>query len=306
MDLRALRYFVEVVRCNGFTRAAESLHVTQPTISKMVRSLEEELGGPLLLREGRGVRLTDAGQVVHARGLQLLEQSRQLLQEVAEVDGIARGRLGVGIMPTAGHYMAPVIALFQQRHPGVELHVQEQGARAQRQLLLDGQLDMALGLRGMDDGPGGDAGDAADQGLEHCTIAHQKTRVAFAASEVTDPEAPVQWSDLARRPFVVYTSDFALHQAVLEHCAAAGFSPQVRLQTRYWDFIGDLVAEGVGVAVMFEHVIARFDPRRVSSRPLVGPELHWDVVQLWRSGHLSRAARAWLECVRTIYPDDNR
>jgi len=139
MDLRALRYFVEVVRCNSFTRAAEALHVTQPTISKMVRALEEELGGPLLLREGRGVQLTDAGQVVHARGLQVLEQSRQLLQEVAEVDGIARGSLSVGIMPTAGHYMAPVIARFQQLHPGVELHVQEQGARAQRQLLLDGK-----------------------------------------------------------------------------------------------------------------------------------------------------------------------
>src|SRR2546427_12429665 len=100
MDLRALRYFVEVVRCNSFTRAAEALHVTQPTISKMVRALEEELGGPLLLREGRGVQLTDAGQVVHPRGLQVLEQSRQLLQEVAEVDGIARGSLSVGIMPT--------------------------------------------------------------------------------------------------------------------------------------------------------------------------------------------------------------
>ncbi len=291
MDLRALRYFVEVVRCNSFTRAAEALHVTQPTISKMVRALEEERG-PLLLREGRGVQLTDAGQVVHARGLQVLEQSRQLLQEVAEVDGIARGSLSVGIMPTAGHYMAPVIARFQQLHPGVELHVQEQGARAQRQLLLDGKLDMALGLHGA--------------GVEYCTIAHQKTRVAFAAHEVPDPDAPVHWSELAQRPFVFYTSDFALHQAVLEHCAAAGFSPQVRLQTRYWDFIGDLVAEGVGVAVMFEHVIARFDPRRVSSRPLVGPELHWDVVQLWRSGYLSRAARAWLECVRAVYPDDNR
>lgn len=302
MDLRALRYFVEVVRSNSFTRAAEALHVTQPTISKMVRALEEELGGPLLLREGRGVQLTDAGQVVHARGLQVLEQSRQLLQEVAEVDGIARGSLSVGIMPTAGHYMAPVIARFQQLHPGVELHVQEQGARAQRQLLLDGKLDMALGLHGA----GEAGGDLAGEGLEYCTIAHQKTRVAFAAHEVPDPDAPVHWSELARRPFVFYTSDFALHQAVLEHCAAAGFSPQVRLQTRYWDFIGDLVAEGVGVAVMFEHVIARFDPRRVSSRPLVGPELHWDVVQLWRSGYLSRAARAWLECVRAVYPDDNR
>jgi DNA-binding transcriptional LysR family regulator len=78
MDLRALRYFIEVVRQNGFTRAAETLHVTQPTISKMVKALEDELGGPLLLREGRGVQLTDAGQVVYDRGLEILDQAQLL------------------------------------------------------------------------------------------------------------------------------------------------------------------------------------------------------------------------------------
>jgi DNA-binding transcriptional LysR family regulator len=66
----------------------------------------------------------------------------------------------------------------------------------------------------------------------------------------------MRWSDLRDLPFVLYTSDFALHEHVLQQCEAAGFTPQVKLQTRYWDFIGHLVAAQVGVAVMFEHVIA--------------------------------------------------
>ena len=126
--------------------------------------------------------------------------------------------------------------------------------------------------------------------------------MVFAAHEVPDPDAPVHWSELARRPFVFYTSDFALHQAVLEHCAMAGFEPQIKLQSRYWDFIGDLVAQDVGIAVMFEHVIARYDPARVASRPLIEPELSWDVVVLWRKGYMSRAARAMLACVQEVYP----
>lgn len=293
MDLRALRYFIEVVRQNGFTRAAETLHVTQPTISKMVRSLEDELGGPLLLREGRGVQLTDAGRVVFERGVSVLDQAQRLRQEVAEVDGIARGELSLGIMPTAGHYMAPVIALFQQRHPGVRLHVDEQGARAQRQRLLAGTLDMALGLLEETD---------TDTALQSYTFARQTTRVALAAHRVDKADQPLRWQDLRELPFVLYTSDFALHNAVQQQCAAAGFEPRVQLQTRYWDFIGDLVAQDVGVAVMFEHVIAKFDPQRVASRPLIEPELAWDVVLLWRPGYMSRAARAWLDCVREIYP----
>ena len=291
MDLRALRYFIEVVRQNGFTRAAEALYVTQPTISKMVKQLEDELGGPLLLREGRRVQLTDAGQVVYDRGLEMLEQAKLLRQQVAEVDSITRGELSVGIMPTTGHYMAPVIALFQQRYPGVELEVNEQGARAQYQLIQDGKLDMALGLFS-----------APDPALERCTVALQKTRVVLPVHSVPDPAQPMRWQDLRDQPFVLYTSDFALHEYVLQQCEAAGFTPRVMLQTRYWDFIGHLVAEGVGVAVMFEHVIARYNPERVASRPLVEPEIQWEVALMWRPGYLSRAAQAWLDCVREVYP----
>ena len=292
MDLRALRYFIEVVRHNGFTRAAEQLHVTQPTISKMVKALEEELGGPLLLREGRGVQLTDAGEVVYRQGLQVLEQAQLLREQVAEVDGITRGTLSVGIMPTAGHYMAPVIARFEQRYPGVQLQINEQGASAQRQQLLDGKLDMALGL----------VGSEPDPELDGTPIARQVIRLAMARARVSDEAQPIRWSELRELPFVLYTSDFALRDAVLAHCGAAGFTPRVQLQSRYWDFIGDLVAADVGVAVMFEHVIAKYDPLRVASRPLVQPDLAWNVALLWRRGYMSRAARAWLDCVKTLYP----
>ena len=295
MDLRALRYFTLVVKHNSFSRAAQASFVTQPTISKMVRALEDELGGPLLVRQGRGVQLTDAGEVVYARGLELLAKTEQLRQEVAEVDGMARGELTVGVMPTSGHYMAPVVARYQRLHPGVTLKVAELGARGLRQAVLAGEVDMTLGL----------GHDADDPEMERLVIAHQRTRVVFPAAAVPDAataQTPVRWRELAGQPFVLYTSDFALHQAVLDACAQAGFTPRVQLQTRYWDFIGDLVAEGVGVGVMFEQVIAKFDPSRVASRPLIEPELAWDVVLLWRRGYLSRAARAWLACVQAVYP----
>ncbi|ARU04083.1 LysR family transcriptional regulator [Comamonas serinivorans] len=295
MDLRALRYFVEVVNHNSFSRAAQAVFVTQPTISKMVRALEDELGGPLLVRQGRGVRLTDAGQVVFARGQQLLADAQRLQQEVAEVDGMARGTLTVGVMPTSGHYMAPVLARFARLHPGVTLQVAELGARGLRQAVIDGEVDMTVGLG---DEPGGER----DPELQQWVLAHQVTRAVFPAAAVADPHQPVRWRELADQPFVLYTSDFHLHQAVLDACAAAGFTPEVKLQTRYWDFLGDLVAANLGVGVMFEHVIARFDPARVASRPLIEPELAWDVVLLWRRGRLSRAARAWLACVQAIYP----
>ena len=78
MELRALRYFVEVVKQKSFTGAAEQMFVTQPTISKMVKALEDEIGSPLLLREGRQMVLTDAGQIVYQRGLDVLAAHARL------------------------------------------------------------------------------------------------------------------------------------------------------------------------------------------------------------------------------------
>ncbi|AOY47788.1 LysR family regulatory protein CidR [Vibrio cholerae] len=78
MDIRALRYFVELVNQQSFTKASERLFVTQPTISKMIRNLEQELEQPLLHREGRRFWLTEAGEIVYQRAQQILTQMQQL------------------------------------------------------------------------------------------------------------------------------------------------------------------------------------------------------------------------------------
>ncbi len=102
MDVRTLRYFVEVVRQQSFTRAAEKLFVTQPTISKMLRHLEDELECTLLVREGRKLHLTDSGQAVYQRGLAILDEFRQLEAELEDISSVKKGVLRLGIPPMVG------------------------------------------------------------------------------------------------------------------------------------------------------------------------------------------------------------
>lgn len=97
MDVRALRYFTEVVRQQSFTRAAQKLFVTQPTISKMVRQLEEELDCALLIRDGRRLHLTDSGQAVYQRGLAILQEFHQLEAEIGDINQLKTGKLRLGI-----------------------------------------------------------------------------------------------------------------------------------------------------------------------------------------------------------------
>src|ERR1700716_3122571 len=96
LDLRRLRLFVEVGRQGGFSQAAKVVFSTQPTVSKAVKQLEDELGMPLLTRIGQRSELTDAGKIVYRRALSLLGGSGDLITELDELRGLKRGTLRIG------------------------------------------------------------------------------------------------------------------------------------------------------------------------------------------------------------------
>ncbi|MDR3428303.1 MULTISPECIES: LysR family transcriptional regulator [Silvimonas] len=290
MDVRALRYFVEVVRQQGFTRAAETLFVTQPTVSKMIKQLEDELGGPLLLREGRKVLLTDAGKVAYARAQSVLAEVARLRQEVAEVDGMARGELAVGIPPMAGRYFAPVIGRYRKQYPGVALRLREQGGRALEESVVNGELDLGVTVL-----------PATVPGLATLPVTRQALMVVYPVVRAPVKAKPVALAELAALPFIMYEDDFVLNHVIIHACEAAGFTPQIAGQSRHWDFIGELVANDVGIAILPDPIARQLDPARVVCRPLADPALAWELGLVWRQDYLSRAARAWLECCEEAF-----
>ena len=148
MDVRALRYFTEVVRQQSFTRAAQKLYVTQPTISKMLRQLEEELGCTLLLRDGRKLHLTDSGQAVYQRGLAILQEFHQLEAEIGDITQLKTGELRLGIPPMVGMQIAGSISAFRRRYPGVELKIAEFGGLTVQQAVLDNDTLLQVGYVG--------------------------------------------------------------------------------------------------------------------------------------------------------------
>src|SRR5919199_6249133 len=154
MDVRALRYFVEVVKQQSFTRASETLHVTQPTISKMVKQLEDEIGAPLLVRGARGLQLTDAGRLVYARANEVLQRVDGLSAELDELRHLARGELRLGLPPMVGAaFFPPVLGEYRRRYPRVDLQLTEYGAKRMEAAVLDGDLDLGVAVLPVDGGP---------------------------------------------------------------------------------------------------------------------------------------------------------
>ncbi|WED80852.1 LysR substrate-binding domain-containing protein [Aeromonas media] len=288
MDIRALRYFVELVREKSFTRASEKLFVTQPTISKMIRSMEEELGQPLLNREGHSFTLTDSGQVLFARGQLILAQMQQLEAELADLQSLQHGRLALGIPPMVGHVYADLIRAYRSRYPRVELSIVEYGGRRIEQAVLEGELDLAITML-----PTREEGVLSALELDCYPI-----QVVLPDLPRWRGESEIRLADLQEEPFLLYTQAFTLSERLEQACQQAGFVPQVAARSSQWDFLTAMVRSGMGVAFLPEPICRRLTPDGLVLRPLL-PELSWRLGVIWPAKrYLSRTAEAWLALCR--------
>ena len=144
MDIRSLRYFVETVRLNSFTQAAEALHVTQSTVSKMVHNLEYETGGQLLVRDGRKMALTDTGRVMYARGQAILASIGDLKREISDTQYLRAGSLTVGMPPMINVLFTPVLKAFREKYPEVAVTLREERGLAIERLVAAGELEVGI------------------------------------------------------------------------------------------------------------------------------------------------------------------
>ena len=288
MDIRALRYFVELVRERSFTRASEKLFVTQPTISKMIRNMEEELGQPLLNREGHSFTLTDSGQVLFARGQLILAQMQQLEAELADLQSLQHGRLALGIPPMVGHVYADLIRAYRSRYPRVELSIVEYGGRRIEQAVLEGELDLAITML-----PTREEGVLSALDLDCYPI-----QVVLPDLPRWRGDSEIRLADLQEEPFLLYTQAFTLSERLEQACQQAGFVPQVAARSSQWDFLTAMVRSGMGVAFLPEPICRRLAPDGPVVPPLL-PELSWRLGVIWPAKrYLSRTAEAWLALCR--------
>ncbi len=124
MEIRTLRYFLAVAREENMTRAAEILHVTQPTLSKALKSLEEELGKKLFIRHSFSIHLTDEGALLRNRAEDLIRMADKIEQEFVSLDDISGGELYLGLAESYQiRYLARVIRDFKIRYPNLHYHI---------------------------------------------------------------------------------------------------------------------------------------------------------------------------------------
>ncbi|HEX4733529.1 MAG TPA: LysR substrate-binding domain-containing protein, partial [Thermoleophilaceae bacterium] len=145
MEVRQLRYLVALADERHFTRAAAREHIAQPALSQQIRRLEEQVGLALVERTTRSVALTEAGELLVARARRILNELDAAQAELEALKGVQVGHVTVGVLHTMGPVdVSLALALFRERHPGVELTVREQSSEELAEMLRLDELDLAF------------------------------------------------------------------------------------------------------------------------------------------------------------------
>ena len=287
-DARRLRMFVEVVRQGGFSRAAQILHATQPTVSKAVQQLEGELGVQLLDRVGRRSTLTAAGELVYRRALPLLAQSDDLIAALADLRGLKSGTLRLGFPRLgASTIFARMFALFRRRYPAIDVSVGVHSGIEMRELLRAGTIDVGV------------LGYPIEPEFEHHDARSEPFLVLMPSEHSLATRRSVTVGRLAALPVIFPDADSVLHRTLLEAYQRAGIVPKVATRCHQADLMFELVAAGVGIAFLPRVLAHQQRHRSIRCVTLKDPECQWRIAFSWRRGaHLSPAAQAWLAHAR--------
>lgn len=275
MQFQQLQYFVAVAEPRHFTRAAELVHVAQPSLSQQIRSLERELGADLFRRARGNITLTDAGEALLPLARRILADADTARQEVAELVQLKRGRVRLGATPSLCTGLLPdVLRAFHDRYPGIRLLVEESGSHDLVRELARGALDLALVV------------------LPLPTPSPALTTVEVLREDlvvVSSPDSPVPGDgrrvripDLEGERLVMFRHGYDLRELTVAACRAEGFEPDFAVEGGEMDAVLGFVRAGLGVAVVPRMVAAR-SGQGLRVTPLARPGLHRTIALAHRS-----------------------
>ncbi|MCD2197216.1 LysR family transcriptional regulator [Actinomycetospora endophytica] len=270
MTLKQLVYFLAVADSGRFVQAAGEVRIAQPTLSRQIQALEDDLGETLFTRGRDHVTLTAAGETLLPLARRIVADVETARLEIAELAGLRRGRLRVGATPSlCVGVVADVLAVFHASYPGISLQISEGGSQDLVADLEDGQLDLALVIHQQNRGVAAAAGAGPTRGatsgsgdstlrltpvLREELVAVSATGGQVGLDEALGDHAGIV--ELARHPLVVNRPGYELREVVLSACAAAGVTPRIAVEGGEMDAVLRMVERGLGVAIVPSLVLA--------------------------------------------------
>ncbi len=244
VTLRQLRVFETVARRGGFTRAAEELHLAQPTVSVQVKQLADAVGLPLFEQVGRKIFLTDAGRQLYATCRQLFEVWSRFEMSLADLKGMKQGRLRLAVVTTAKYFVPRLLGPFLKCYPGIEvaLEVANRDSVVERLVANDDDLYiMGVPPQNLD--------------VEAHPFLDNPLVVLAPADHALAGEKHIEFSRLAAEPLILRERGSGTRTVVERYFADRGHTVRARMELGSNEAIKQAVAGGLGITIMSQHAL---------------------------------------------------
>lgn len=238
MELRQLEYFMALCEELHFTKAAEKIGISQPTLSLQIRAIEQEVGTPLFDRIGKRIALTEAGSILlkHCRKVfQNLENAAYEIEELREYEG---GSVSVGVLPAELDYrFTPLFIDFYKRFPKIRLHLSASTVEITKQV-LDNEVDVGITLLLL-----------PDSRLVNIPLYREEFVLVVSDQHELAGHDSICLTELKDVPMVMYPKQFLGRRLLEDHCRKHGFQPNVVVETTTGPSLFRFVKENIGATI---------------------------------------------------------
>ncbi|MFC8688804.1 LysR family transcriptional regulator [Brevibacillus porteri] len=293
MDIKHLHYFVTVCDQLSYSKAAQKLHISQPSLSNAIKNLEQEVGSPLLERNTRKMELTDAGKILYQKSLLLLSQMNMLKKEMEEVKLTGSGDLIIGIIESVKHWIPKVIRGYQGRFPSINIKLIEVlSGKAVKESLRKYHTHLLITNQFID-----------EEDVESFPLYDERLMLVLHKDHPLAEKESVRLKDLVSEPFIISTEGFQTREDILTAFSFEQVNPQIKFEIERFETALTLVRENLGVTIIPENYLSGSTDASLVRKTIDSPALERTVYLAYlKNRYLAPAVQAFLEEVRGKFP----
>ncbi|WII39937.1 LysR family transcriptional regulator [Paenibacillus thiaminolyticus] len=297
MDIKQLFYFVTVADQLSYSKAAQKLHISQPSLSNAIKNLEQEVGSPLLERSTRKIELTDAGKVLYNKSLQLLSHMNILKKEMQEVRLTGSGELIIGMIESVRHWVPKVIREYQGRFPSIRIKLIEVLSRkAVIDSLRKYHTHLIITNQCIE-----------EDDIESLPLYKEKLVLVLHRDHPLSAKESITFSELAEEPFIISMEGFQTREDILEAFALEEAAPNIQFEIERFETALTLVRENLGVAIIPENYLVEPKDASIVRKTIDSPALERTVYLTYmKNRYLAPAVQSFLEDIQRCFVSDHK
>lgn len=286
-----LEYFVRIVEEKSFTKAAEKLFISQPALSKSIRSMEKELGVTLFKRDPRELSLTNEGETVYRFALDVLNYWQVRTAELMSLLGKVKGTLRFGLPPSVGSvFFSKILYEYGLKYPQVDLRIFEGTSKKVETMVAADQIDLGVVIEPYE-----------NPHMRLKTVYRSEVVLAVSQKHRLAKRDVINFIEIKDEPMLIVSKDYMFHDQILAHCKQAGFVPNITFTTSQWDLLLEMAAEDQGITLIGRPVAEKLYGDRIKCISLKNPDFPWTLGLISKKGKsLAEPAKSfWDFCSET-------